>query len=199
MFQFFIFQFVSPSFFGLYFTSFLSTSFNCSINVNFAGLLKLRPVNRKCWPTWSKFCLFMSFRQLFSLKSKVVSDLPMYCLLHNTHSIRYIRYLFFQLSLLYILRVLYVTVLLKVFVQCTCVQHIFFNLDLLQITILINILTQFLSIIDDYLLAKNILQISVSSEGYYREFCKNLFKTSFLIYLNTYLPLFLCLEVYGYM
>ena len=70
------------------------------------------------------------FSMLLSLESKAVSDLPVYCLLHNTHSIRYIRCLLLQLSLLYILKVFCETVLLKVFVDCTCVQHRLFNLEL---------------------------------------------------------------------
>ena len=65
-----------------------------------------------------------------SLKLKAASDLPVYCLLLNTHSIRYIKYLLLELILLYILKVLCVTVILKVFVDCTCVQHRLFNLEL---------------------------------------------------------------------
>ena len=104
--------------------------FNCSINVNFACLLKLWPGNQKCCLAWSKFCLFTCFWWLFSLKLKVVSDLPVYCLFHSTHSIRYTRHLLLELSLLYILKVLCVTVRLKVFVDCICVHHRFFNLEL---------------------------------------------------------------------
>ena len=62
------------------------------------------------------------------LALKVVSDLPVYRLLHKIHSIRYIRYFILQLTLLYISKVLYVTVLLKVLV--TCVHHKLFNLEL---------------------------------------------------------------------
>ena len=108
----------------------LLVSFYCSINVNFACSLKFWPGNSKCWSAWDEFCLFTSFWWLFNRKLKVVSDLQVYCLLHNTHSIRYIRFLFLQLSLLYILRVLCVTVLLKVFVDCTCVQPKLFHLEL---------------------------------------------------------------------
>ena len=102
----------------------------------------------------SEFHLFTSFQWLLSLKLKVASDFPVYCLLHNTHSIRYIRHLLLQLSLWYILIVLCVTALLKVFVDCTYVQHRFFNLGAagLQITILINILTWLFSIVDVFFL-----------------------------------------------
>ena len=105
----------SSRFAGL-FSSFLSilVLFTCSIDVNFACLLKLWPGNRNCWSAWSEFWLFTPFRWLFSFKLKVVSDLPAFCLLHNTHFVRYIRYLLLQLGLLYILKVLCVTVLVLV-------------------------------------------------------------------------------------
>ena len=67
--------------------------------------------------------------------SKVVSGLSVYFLLHNTHSISYIRYLLLHLSLLYILKVLCVTLLLKVFVDCTCQKHppeVFLRKDVLR-------------------------------------------------------------------
>ena len=122
----------SSRFFSLCFNSYLSmlVSFNCSINVNFECLLELWPGNRNCWSAWSKFRLFTSFRCLLSLKLKAVSDLTVYCLLYNTHSVRYIRNWLLQLSFLHILKVLCVTVLLKVLVACTCVQHRWFNLEL---------------------------------------------------------------------
>ena len=63
-----------------------------TINVNFACLLKLYPGNRKCWSACSEFRLFTSFRWLLSLKLKAVLDLSVYSFLHDTHSIRYIRY-----------------------------------------------------------------------------------------------------------
>ena len=81
-------------------------SFNCLIHVNYTLLLKLWPGNWKCGSAWSEFCLCTSFQWLFSLKLKVVSDLPAYCLLQYIHSIRYIRCLLLQLSLLYIFKVL---------------------------------------------------------------------------------------------
>ena len=61
-----------------------------SININLACLLKSWPGNWKCGSAWSKFSLFGSFRWFFSLKLMVVSDLPVYCLLHNIHSTRYV-------------------------------------------------------------------------------------------------------------
>ena len=121
----------SSRFFSLYFGSSLSMliSFNCLINKNFAYLLKLWPGNQKCCLAWSKFCLFTSFPCLFNLKVKVASCLLVYCLFQNIHSIRCIRYLLLQLSLLYILKVFCATVSLKRFVNCTCVQHKLFNLE----------------------------------------------------------------------
>ena len=67
-----------------------------------------------------KFCLFTSFQWLFSLNLRMASDLPVYCLLHYTNLIRYIRYLLLQLHLLYILKVLRVTIILNVFVESVC-------------------------------------------------------------------------------
>ena len=74
--------------------------------------------------------MFTSFWWLFSLKLKVASDLLVYYLLCNTHSIRYIRYLLLQLSLFYILKVLCEAILLKVFLDGFCAQHKLVNLDL---------------------------------------------------------------------
>ena len=111
------------------------------INVNLACLLNLWPGNQQCWSASSRFRLFRSFWWLLSLKLNAVSDLPEYCLLHTTNSIRYIRYLLLQLSLLYILKVFCVNLLLKVFLDCTL-----YSIDCLtwscrlQIAILINIL-----------------------------------------------------------
>ena len=184
------FSFSIQNFFRVFSTYFSSSysilvSFSCSIIINCECLMNLWPGNRKCCSSWSDLCLFTSFQWLFRLKLKVVSDLPVFCLLQNTHSIRSIRYLLSQLSLMHILKALCVTVLLKVFFDCTCVQHRFFGW--LRITILINTLTYFFSIVDDWFLAKNILQVSVSSEDYYREFCNHCL---FLIYPNAYLLLF---------
>ena len=142
--------------------------------------MKFWPVNWKCWSAWSEFRLFTSFRWFLSLKLKAVSDLPAYCLLHNTHSITYIKYLLLQLSLLCILKVLYVTVLLKEFVDSTCVQHRSFNLKLQSFEWpfwLIFWRSCFRLLMIDFF-DKNILQVSVLSEGYYGKFCKNLFKIS---------------------
>ena len=83
----------------------LLVSFYCSINVNFACSLKFWPGNRKCWSAWDEFCLFTSFRWLLNRKLKVVSEVVLY----------------FEA---------FVSVLLKVFVDCTCVQPKLFHLEL---------------------------------------------------------------------
>ena len=117
------------SFFNLYFSSYLSllVLFNYC---KFCVLLMLWPGNRKFLSAWSEFFLLKSFWWLFIFKLKAVSDWILCCMLHNINPIRYIRHLLLQLSVLYILSFLCETVLLKVLVDCTCVQHKLFRVEL---------------------------------------------------------------------
>ena len=77
-----------------------------------------------------EFCLFTSFRRLFSLKLTVASGLPMYCLLHSKHSIKYITHLLLQLSLMYFLKTLLVSGISKVLADCTSLHHKLLALEL---------------------------------------------------------------------
>ena len=65
----------------------------------------------------------VSFLWLFNLRLNAVSAFPTYCILHNMHSIRPIRYSLLQLRLKKMLNVRFVCWLMNVFVVSTWLQH----------------------------------------------------------------------------
>ena len=70
-----------------------------SMMMNLACLLKLCPFSWKCLQARMELGFLVSFLWLFNLRLNAVSAFPTYCILHNMHSIRPIRYSLLQLRL----------------------------------------------------------------------------------------------------
>lgn len=137
---------------------------------NLEKIVKISTQN--CWSAWTEFCLFTSFWRWFSLALRAVSDLSGYCLLHNIHFITYIKYFVLKLSLLDMSKALFVAVLLKVFVSCTCAQY---KLPARSWKHLSSTLICFCCSILFFCLEYSLGFLS--SKSFQRRFCKNLLET----------------------
>ena len=101
-------------------------SVSCSIKVNLCMLdINLCHSFLKWAQAGMAFGLLTSFLWLFNLMLKLVSDLPTYWRLHRIHSSKQIIHWLSHVMLWYILKTLFVRLILKVLVFTTCIPLAF--------------------------------------------------------------------------